>query len=452
MARGRRKPKGENSLGARDLFKQRKLYKKKYDGKDNTIDFWYGDCLYGRVDSKGHAVYPTRKKLKQFPASEGVFALNFVVDAYSRFKSDFIGENKQNPAFWEDPHLNPKRLIPLAAWININTIYHAHIQNIYTNFASSYLPINLKAGNPVVNFDDFVHMFLHFISRTAVNSPVTRTNLVKSLTCSPSINGLCVDLRAEGHALDLPKHEGWYQSRFFSSYMAKARKHGFMIDKNAPWRLVADINSLNMQAYMSRYALTVDNIYKKCYVKSWLYDIPALRIYLKQFYESYLASQPLSRDPKGQVITRTPMSDAEFENVYGSGYWLDLYVRVRHEELSKKMSKVEIKNIIERAKNIRKHHNIKAAAKYINKQLLGQQRPFLDPGTKTYMATKNLYTVGGEYAYSNGKEYVGYYHIHSELGPMVGREHTSDTHAALYRITAQDESTRSVTIVDPTRY
>lgn len=452
MARGMRKPKGENELGARDLFKQRRLYKKKYDGKPNTIDFWYGDCLYGRVDSKGHAVYPTRKKLKQFPNSEGVFALNFVVDAYERFKNDFINENRQNPAFYEEPNLNPKMLIPKGGWVNINTIYHTHIQNIYTSFASSYLPINLKAGNVVLNFDDFVHMFLHFISRTAVNSPVTRTNLVKSLTCSPNVSGLCVDLQSEGHASDLPKHEEWYQSKFFRSYTTQARKHGFLIDKNAPWRLVADINSMNMQAYMNRYAITVDNIFKRCYVKSWLYDIPALRIYLKQFYESYMTTQPMSRDIKGQVISRTPLSEQEFEKIYGSDYWLDLYARVRHEELSKKMSKIKMKNIIDMAKNIRKNHNIKAAARYINKQLLGQQRPFLDPGTKTYITTKNLYTVGGEYAYSNGKEYVGFYHVHPELGPMVGREHTSQAHESLYRITAQGESSTGITIVDPTKY
>ena len=35
----------------------------------------------------------------------------------------------------------------------------------------------------------------------------------------------------------------------------------------------------------------------------------------------------------------------------------------------------------------------------------------------------NLYTEGGELYYSDGQEYIGYYHIHPEKGPMEGPEH-----------------------------
>ena len=41
-----------------------------------------------------------------------------------------------------------------------------------------------------------------------------------------------------------------------------------------------------------------------------------------------------------------------------------------------------------------------------------------------YITRTNLYTNGGEYTLSNGKNYVGYYHIDSEKGPMVGASHT----------------------------
>lgn len=47
------------------------------------------------------------------------------------------------------------------------------------------------------------------------------------------------------------------------------------------------------------------------------------------------------------------------------------------------------------------------------------------------MARNNLYTGGGEFTLSNGKPYVGSYHVHKDKGAMVGATHTSSSHALL---------------------
>jgi hypothetical protein len=47
---------------------------------------------------------------------------------------------------------------------------------------------------------------------------------------------------------------------------------------------------------------------------------------------------------------------------------------------------------------------------------------------------ENLSTPGGEYKTSDGKEYIGLYHIHPEKGPMVGATHISAPHDYLYSI------------------
>tara|TARA_R110001592_G_scaffold330169_1_gene612277 strand:- start:6 stop:941 length:936 start_codon:yes stop_codon:yes gene_type:complete len=48
---------------------------------------------------------------------------------------------------------------------------------------------------------------------------------------------------------------------------------------------------------------------------------------------------------------------------------------------------------------------------------------------------ENLYTNGSEFKTSNGKEYVGPYHIHPEKGSMVGAFHSKFRHDLLYPIT-----------------
>ena len=48
----------------------------------------------------------------------------------------------------------------------------------------------------------------------------------------------------------------------------------------------------------------------------------------------------------------------------------------------------------------------------------------------------NLYTSGGEYKTSTTDDYVGYYHIHKDKGPMVGKRHIPEEHDYLYPISS----------------
>ena len=57
----------------------------------------------------------------------------------------------------------------------------------------------------------------------------------------------------------------------------------------------------------------------------------------------------------------------------------------------------------------------------------------------------NLYTHGNEFTKSNGIIYVGYYHIHSQLGPMVGKVHTDKAHETLIPIGAKAKRINKLT-------
>ena len=50
----------------------------------------------------------------------------------------------------------------------------------------------------------------------------------------------------------------------------------------------------------------------------------------------------------------------------------------------------------------------------------------------TISIQENLYTEGKELYYANGDEYIGEYHIHPTIGPMVGALHTMVEHKKLY--------------------
>jgi hypothetical protein len=46
----------------------------------------------------------------------------------------------------------------------------------------------------------------------------------------------------------------------------------------------------------------------------------------------------------------------------------------------------------------------------------------------------NLYTSGSEFKTSDGQNYIGFYHIHDNTGPMVGKTHTREPHGLLFPI------------------
>jgi len=46
----------------------------------------------------------------------------------------------------------------------------------------------------------------------------------------------------------------------------------------------------------------------------------------------------------------------------------------------------------------------------------------------------NLYTSGSEFKTADGRNYIGFYHIHDKTGPMVGATHTKEPHGLLFPI------------------
>lgn len=377
--RRRRTPFGRNNLGAKLLHQQRRLYRKVYEGKGNTVDLWYDDTLYGRIDPDGVVIYPKESFLKEVSTpnlstttqQESVFALNFVVRAFESFREEFIKKHENEQQFLNHKYFSPERMKARKGWLSVNTFYHNQVMDLYENFVTIYLSKNPERSRNAVNYDKFVKYFLEFLERVGSKSPFTRSNLVKSLYCPPNVSGLCVEFASEDYSDDLKKHEGIYESKYFNSFRRTALRHGFLIDKNAPWRLVADIKSRPMQNYMYYYGITIDNIYERVYNKAYVFDLPSCRIYLKQFYDSYLAAQPTVRDFEGQVMTRRPLGQREFEIKYNTKYWIGVYIGIRNLELQDPFSKKELSRIINKALKIHEHLNLRKAVDYINTTFMG---------------------------------------------------------------------------------
>ena len=352
-------------MDAKELFKQRELYRETHMNLENSIDFWYEDTLYGRLDSFGNAVYPFETNLKQVVGGDCIFALNFVADAYADFIDHFNNQNRVNPEFRKNKSLSPKSLTPKKGWQPINQIYHRQAQNIYEVFYSNYLQREQRLPN-IRNFDDFADQFLNYVELVGVSSPFTRTGIINGLLCSPNISGLCLELSLADHATDYEKHVDFFRDSIYTSFQISAKEYGFMIDKNAPWRIVADISSKKMARYMGRYGIRPETMYEQCFHKSYVYDIPSIKVYLEGFYKSFIAAQPLSSFPERDIIKSVGLS-----NKYDDKYWITMYMKIRQSEVLDKLTESEFNK---RLKEIRTY-NVDTAAYYVNRSFLGKLAP-----------------------------------------------------------------------------
>lgn len=367
--RRRRIPTGNNSLGAKNLHKQRLLYKNQHVSKENTIDFWYEDTLYGRIDDSGNAVYPSETNLKQFKGGGCVFALNFVVDAYDLFVDEFISLHRGAPTFSREKYLSPENFTPKKGWTSASAFSHEQVNNVYGVFTQTYMQ-RTDVNKDITSFEMFMEEFMKFIHLFATNAPFTRTGTIANLWNSPNISGLCVEFIEEDHSIDINKHVDFFSSRFYRSYRDTAKKYGFLIDRNAPWRLVANINSKKMQEFMRNYGVTRKNLFEKYYIKSYVYDVPSIKVYLRQFYNTYIASQPSIVNSVNKQI-----SEKDFKRRYNDQYWVRTYAKIRQAEVLKKLSEAEFNVIVDDAINMQKYLDMNAAIEYINSKFLGQLVP-----------------------------------------------------------------------------
>jgi len=361
----RANPEGDNTLSSKELYEERKVYKDKYINHRNTIDFWYEDTLYGRIDDSGNAIYPKETYLKQVVGGDCVFALNFVADAYGAFVDEYNFRNQTTPGFLNDETLSPSSISPKRGWQSVSQIHHEYVQGFYEIFSSTRLQTS-GARRKALVFERFVSDVLQFIEDTGTTSPFTRTGLISGLNSSPLISGLCLDLSMASHASDREKHLDFYRNPFYYAYREVAENNGFLLDRNAPWRLVADLNSSVMKRRMRGYGVRPRTMFEDYYHKSYVYDIASIKVYMENFYKAFVASLAPRIVPNRNRILSTNIADGKEDT-----YWIEVYMKIRQSEVFDKLSEANFKLKLEEAKL----YSLDAAASYINSNFLGKLKP-----------------------------------------------------------------------------
>ena len=289
-------PEGSNSSDARSVFEERLFFReaalKQYENAENGIgDYWHSNQSYSLVNRAGYAVYPSSTFLKQFTTSTGTaFALNFVVDAFEEMVKYCESYLMQAPSALSRA---PSSIIPFnvfKGWESPRKKYHSHIEKFYDAFTNGYLG---NFHSKILDFEDFLSYMIEFMDLTVGRNPFTFSSFVGSSLNSRLTSGLALEISGVPYDDDVAKFAGFYDDSKFELYRRAAQIHGFIIDKNIPFRLYANLDHSKMKEGIKRNILfvnkfSVDSFYNSAYYLAHREDIMHLKFHAASMYDNYV--------------------------------------------------------------------------------------------------------------------------------------------------------------------
>ena len=242
---------GSNNLGAKTIFNERQRYNNNIFPPDlikNSTSTWTTERFYGIVSTKGNTVVVDQKQLKPMRyTAETQFVLNFVADAWRDFAERVRSLGDQNLIYKDSPWFDPK---VIKAWAPASTQYDNYMrEDVYSVFNTTFLPLGGK-DRRITDIDSFLSVFDEYMDMVvSLVGPITFSGFLEGGIMSPLTSGLMLEIGSQNPSEDFPKSYE-YLDENFELIAHIAAQYGFMIDRNIPWRLVADLRNEAMQEYM----------------------------------------------------------------------------------------------------------------------------------------------------------------------------------------------------------
>ena len=417
------------------IFTSKQRLDNMYDSSA-AFDLHKKHLFYGRIDDEGDAIYLIDSNLKQLEAGgTGThLAVDFVCKAFSDMRKNV--RTAANAGYISKDSLFPTNLVARKSWVNgdLEYSYNAHINKLYTNFVDSYLSVDRRADK-IKNYKDFVREFLRFALRTIEYFPLTKTGFLASTQCSPFVSGLMLEVAEETHGVEKNSRVAQYiEDDNFSFFVNEVKKFGFMVDKNAPWRLVYNLASgqqqkqetgelRGAQLYMDKFAASFDNVFKGYYRKAYLDEHVNLKNQMFSLYESFYLQfstyqdieHILCKDGKTKAKTarfdREPPPIVEGIKEQVDEYWLRILLKLRLAETKTYHSTQNLNFFSSQTTKRYRLFGLHEALKYVNDLTRGfHVTKFLSKGSYWYGISEKEYRERKESARQNALNpgYVDY--------------------------------------------
>lgn len=369
---------GKNSLGSENLFYSRMAYSA-YAFNDHAAaveegvvkDFWFQEnAFYGKVDLSFAPIQVDREKLVPLRNHQGQFTLPFVRDAFEALERD-VRKCILNGSIRTFPLLKKIRVVESTRNFPRMVTQRGitFVRYILASLTKS------KKIDKIENFKDFMVQFEDLALQYAGDFPLTTSSVVESKTVDLRYSGLSLRLASGDYSTDQGKVKFYINHPEFPFYLKLLEKYGFYVDKNAPWRIVANISSAAMQSYLVARGGSegLPPVFTQYYKKAYRADIELLRFSAYRAYALILATRPKifrTSIENGRKVSRTirrkPVARGEPLRVYPLENWLSLYVRIKNKEKNLKFLDADLDDIVSDSISLIKRLDIFRALGYID--------------------------------------------------------------------------------------
>jgi hypothetical protein len=380
---------GKNGLKARRMYEERlKFMAHAYASPGyynfspvNMRDFWWKEfAFYGKISDVSTTLTEPIEVYVPYLKSmatkrTGVYALNFVADAFAKFRQDFLLEIRTGNLKSDDPHLSD--ITAKKGYSHIEKEYDNMQQAFYRAFLKHIKLKNIKTK--IQTLEDFIDEMFRLLE-TGGKLSFTKSSFIMSRFCNPMISGLALEISNLPYSKDKEKKE-FIDSPNFDGYTKLAAKNGFVVDKNIPWRLVADIGSPVMVAMAQQYKPDVNNhsdILHSFFVQTSVYELDIFKSYILKFYNQFVKDNPINIRTTHTGVSTNKVREArkfktkeEFDELYGDEFWLENYIKIRNKETGLNYPDPAIKSITCIAKDILKTLDTPSAMRYIKGKFTG---------------------------------------------------------------------------------
>ena len=352
-------PIGTNNLSSFALYYQRSLYLEKIYPINAAwpIELWYDKQLYGKVDRSQNTIHTTGPALQPIRAASvpNLFALGPVVRAFEAFAQHMRKANIMGVA---TDRGNPKMYDIQAHQAYVSPIekYNSYLEGVYQVYYDLFTP---EQNEKVLAFPSFVEDYKSYLLGVVRTYPVTQTNFLLTPGVSPFSSGLAISIDKGDCGDDNYKYVNYLSDPNYDFYTKVAKKFGFVVNRDAPWILWADIFSSaflpNLEYFYvgnSLQAVSKDTFFESFYTPTWRTDIVRLRETFIKGYTSLIYRKPYSEvfparmtaagathfqeNCQLQKITklRPPVNAVGIEKVLTDKFMLDFYIELRQAEAS----------------------------------------------------------------------------------------------------------------------
>jgi hypothetical protein len=375
-------PQTNNILsGISQQFILNKFYKEKIFNKEYypyQLDTWYDKKKYGLVDNKKRSLIPKSELIASYQNDSGISNSNigFVTDAFldmKKYNEDFFRGNKldKNGSIY-------LTLNPVSTHVDIDDEYINFINSLYDIFANKFLTEKGKKELKDINL--FMKYFIEFIKISYTSVPLTRSEFIKSFICPSAVSGLEINFDEVNILNDIRlKTETYVNDNNFNHFVETARRYGFFVDKNAPWKIIADLESPVMKKYYKNFNVnSAEEVLANFYYVAYHSDLETLATVLVSMWNSFVSTEPLSiknekingcKNLFTEVGNKKQIDLPTFNKLFNINWLIRLYLFIRCLENSLKINQTKFENIYLEAIKINKHISTIQTTEYINETI-----------------------------------------------------------------------------------